>query len=369
MSRPLVGLLIAVLVTFVAAPSTSLAAANSLSAAAVSPTSGGPGTVVTLAVTYTGSHPATSVRAMVGAITVPLVRTSGTENEGRWSGATTPPVGTWRVTFTARTDQGNAPSLDGATVTILAAVAPPSVSPKLSIAPSASEPIGDGANGNDGSGDGAGGAPAPAATSQAAPAAPPSANPVPPPTTRPNVTASRSAAPAGENGTAQPPSAAASSPSDTSEAMEGRSAPAVPRASASSASSASHVSPSLSGTGSSAPVPGRASRGEDAWLLPTIMTLTVTLASLLAIAGAGMLLSGRRRQETEAASAPSVSLPAADDPIVAAMGIAPETALRARRARRLRDALDERAATESALSELDPPVKPTRTRPRRSPKG
>jgi hypothetical protein len=115
------------------------------------------------------------------------------------------------------------------------------------------------------------------------------------------------------------------------------------------------------------PVPATELAGGDASTLPTAMMLAIALASLLAAAGIGMLVAGRRRQETTAASttARDASIPEADDPIVAAMGIAPETALRARRARRLRDSMDERAARGVGPSELDPPRVLTPAKPRR----
>ena len=187
--------------------------------------------------------------------------------------------------------------------------------------------------------------------------------PAPPTTTQPGPAASAPAAPA-IDGEAQLPSAGASPPTRTSQAPEHDPMRAGP------ASSAFDVAPSLRGTGSSSPVPAAELPGDETWTLPTVMTLAVTLASLLAIAGVAMLIAGRRRQEAAAVAGPGASAPEADDPIVAAMGIAPETALRARRARRLRDSMDERAARGVGPRELDPlrpSQTPTRSR-RRAPK-
>ncbi|MEO8510731.1 MAG: hypothetical protein ABI534_05765 [Chloroflexota bacterium] len=364
MSRPLVGLLIAVLATFVAAPSTSFAAANTLSAAVASPTSGSAGTVVSLAVDYDGAHPASSISASLGTLSVTLTLGSGTASAGRWTGVAAPPPGTWTVRFTARAAQGPATSLDGPTVTILAVAPVPGISPKVDAAPRTSEPISDGAAGEDGSG-GSGGAQAPAVTPLAIPASPPAVDPIPPTTTQPLPAASASAAPAVPSED-QPPSAPAPRPADTSRA------PDLGPAGARPASSAFDVAPSQRGAGSASPLPAAELAGGDTWTLPTVMSLAVTLACLLAIAGVGMLVAGRRRQETATAAMvePGVSAPEADDPIVAAMGIAPETALLARRARRLRDSMDERAARGVGPIELDPPraQSPARLRGRRAPK-
>lgn len=367
MSRPLVGLLIAALATFVAAPSSASAASNVLSAGTASPISGKAGTVVTLAVSYDGAHPATSVSASVGTLRVTLVRTSGSATSGRWTGVALPTPGTWTVRFSAGVTQGNTPSLDGPTITILAITPVAGGSPTLGVASPPSEQISDGASDDDGSGDGGGGVQAPALTPpQAIPAASPAANPAPPITTHPDPAASASAAPAVDR-EAQPPSAPAAEAPPTHNSHVPQHDPMR----AGPASSAFDVAPSLRGAGTSSPAPAAELPGDDTWTLPTVMTLAVTLASLLAIAGVGMLVAGRRRQETAAAAETGASAPAADDPIVAAMGIAPETALRARRARRLRDSMDERAARGTGPREIDAPLpatRSTRSRPRRAPK-
>lgn len=372
MSRPLAGLLVALLATFVAAPSTTFAATNALSAPAASPVSGSAGTVVTLAVSYDGSHPASSVSASLGSaspslgsLSVPLVRTSGTATVGRWTGVAVPPPGTWTVRFTAVVAKGNAPSLDGPTITVMNLAPTPRVSAKLDVAPQTSEPISDGAAGEDGSGDGGGSAQAPAITPAAIPATSPAINPVPSSTTQAVPAASEPAIPAAQ-AEEQPPSAPAPRPWQTSPA------PDLGATGAHTVPSAFDVSPSLRGSGSASPLPAAELTGGDSWTLPTVMTLAVTLASLLAIAGVGMLVAGRRRQETATAGVvqASTSGDEADDPIVAAMGIAPETALLARRARRLRDSMDERAARGVGPRELDPlrpSQTPTRSR-RRAPK-
>lgn len=370
MSRPLVGLLIAMLATLVAAPSTALAAGNALSAASVSPISGKAGTVVTLGVTYDGTHPATSVSASVGALHVTLSRTSGTATAGRWTGVTIPPAGTWLVRFSAAVVQGNAPSLDGPTITILPGTSTTGDSPTRAVASLSPEPISDGTSANDGSGDG-GSAPAPPpVTPQAVPATSPTASAAPPATTQQGPAASASAAPAVKPQAPLPSAAAVLPPMHTSHAPQDDSMRAGP------ASSAFDVVPSLREAGSGSPVPAAELPGEDAWALPTAMTLAVTLASLLAIAGVLMLVAGRRRQETAAAAVAQQAAPAseADDPIVAAMGIAPAIALRARRARRLRDSMDERAARGTGPAEIDEPLatprqsRSIRERPRRAPK-
>lgn len=117
---------------FASAPTPALAV-SVLSDASVTPTNGTTATVFTFGVHYssTGSpaQPAQSVSAQVGGVTVPLVRVSGSANDGTWQGTATLPAGTWDVIFSAVSASPPAPLL-GPQVTVTGPPAPtPSPAP------------------------------------------------------------------------------------------------------------------------------------------------------------------------------------------------------------------------------------------------
>jgi hypothetical protein len=344
-SRPLVGLLIAVLATFVAAPSASLAASNTLSAATITPTSGPVGTVVTLAVTYDGSHPASAVTATVAGISLPLARVSGTTSSGRWSGTVTLPAGSWPVTFRAVTARGKAPTLDGFVIVISAAPAAPPAPRQAASDPPAPAPAPGGGTTTA----------APPATPAPVPAVSPNSNPAELPTSEPQPSAAVTAAPTEGNGGALP-SAPAALPSDPDTGFGGGAPGAV------SGSSASQLAPTQRASASEPPTLATDSESADSWLMAMAVTLGITGACLLVIAFGGFLFGRRREPEEETAAEWPVQ---ADDPIVAALGISPETALRARRARRLRDSLDERASRTANPPAAPPIGNPSRRGTRR----
>jgi hypothetical protein len=136
------------------------AAPNQLFGATASPTSGDMTTVFRLGVHYVGAHPATSVTAVVGARTIVLSLTTGTADDGTYTGSSTLPAGRWSITFHAVASKGNSPSLTGPTVTVAAP------SPKPTIAPTAAPTAAP---------------PAPAKTAAPRPAATPAATPAPTP--------------------------------------------------------------------------------------------------------------------------------------------------------------------------------------------
>ena len=376
MSRPLAGLLIAILATFAAAPSTVFAAANTLADPHVSPAGGTAGTVITLAVSYTGSHGTDAVTASVGGRMVPLARVSGTARAGRWSGAAVPPIGTWPVVFSAAPSKGNQPVLPGTSITIAAAPVVPTVGPSVGPAPgggAASAPAATAAPAP-GSGEGDPAATqAPGGAVQPAPVAP-STDPVPVTTAQPAAGAG-TVAPTGGNGAAPAPPSVGD-PSTPSAATGG---PGTSPGYGMPAASGGHASPSQGSAGTPAPLPGTELGDRTPWV-PAIVTLGVTMAGLLALAGFAVWLAGRRRaaEETDQAGRAAASSASragmrvgragdlgSDDPIMGALGISPETALRARRARRLRDSLDRREPG-SRPKELDPPRDPLRTQRRRT---
>jgi hypothetical protein len=104
-------------------------AASVLSDGAASPASGTTATSFDFSVVYTSSHPARnalSVSAQVGAVTVPLSRTSGKSHNGTWTGSSTLPVGIGPVTFHATVAAEQQPEpLVGPIVTVIQAPTPP----------------------------------------------------------------------------------------------------------------------------------------------------------------------------------------------------------------------------------------------------
>jgi hypothetical protein len=358
-SRPVVGLLIAIFATFSAAPATAFGASNALSQPSVSPTGGPVGTVVMLGVDYSGPHPASDVEAWVGTERVALIRITGTPSQGRWIGVATPPMGTWPVTFTATADRGNQPSLEGPSVTITAALRP-SAAPQqeISTAPAATEaPTSSGAPSP-----ASGGGSAVPGIADAAPAAPASSvstnDPAPVATVLPIASASP-AAPIGGNGVADAVPTAASS------SLDGRGLPAPSAVFGMPVASGLAATPEQASGGSGAPLPGDGMRGQAAWLAGIVM-LGVTMAGILALVSTAIWLAGRRRaQEASERAGRQVASPVADDPIVGALGIPSDTLLRARRARRLRDSLDERAAADATRQAGDAGPPTRRRRPPR----
>jgi hypothetical protein len=149
------------------------AAPNQLYGPTVSPTSGGTSTVFSFGVHYVGAHPATSVTAVAGTRTIALSLTSGTADDGTYTGSSTLPAGTWSITFNAVASKGNSPSLTGPTVTVAGPSPKPTVAPTA--APTAVPP-------------------APTKTAAPRPAATPAATPAPTPAAPPAATASADAA-------------------------------------------------------------------------------------------------------------------------------------------------------------------------------
>lgn len=110
--------LLALLAALLGAPSPASAAGNTLSAASVTPRTGSTATPFAFSVRYEGRFDAAAVVVSVGGETVPMALVAGSALVGTWAGTTTLPAGTWPVTFTATGKRGNAPALDGGSVTV-----------------------------------------------------------------------------------------------------------------------------------------------------------------------------------------------------------------------------------------------------------
>jgi hypothetical protein len=319
------------------APSPASAAGNTLTGAAATPTSVAPGALVRLSVRYDGRFAATSVSAEVGALTVPLVRQTGTATSGTWARAVTLPVGRWTVIFRATTAQGSAPSLTGPTVTVGLVVAPtaapddhggsgPESSTALPLASDTGAPAQPAAPA----------APAPSAALPSSSAGGGSSDDEPTPALPSDISPERAddaadRAPVGapaRAAAAPPPTAAGRSPEPRAEASGGSTmgAPVDP-------------SPAVG-----ADLPEDASGGGG-----VSIGMALIGVAAIAIVGAGLIAAGRERRKREAPPPVSAEVAAAvldkralrqgkvrlePDPIVAALGIEDAAARRAKRRRR-----------------------------------
>jgi hypothetical protein len=117
-------------------------AAGTLSDGSVTPTSGTTSTPFTFTVSYVStdspSRPAQSVWAQVGAVSVPLVKVSGSAHDGTWQASATLPAGVWPVTFHATTADDPALVLPGPIVTVTAP--PPTPTPVPTLPPTPRPP-------------------------------------------------------------------------------------------------------------------------------------------------------------------------------------------------------------------------------------
>lgn len=114
--RPAALPLIAVLTALLWAPSGALAAApNQLTDPGADPGAGTVRTTFTLSVRYVSEagNPAGGVQADVGPVSLELRLVSGSAENGRWSGSTLLPAGSWAVTFRASVSRGPKPTIRG----------------------------------------------------------------------------------------------------------------------------------------------------------------------------------------------------------------------------------------------------------------
>lgn len=115
----------AMLAALVGAPPSASAATNILHAPAATPTAGTVGTSFRLHVEYRGTFRATSVKAELVAVSVPMTLVAGSPRDGAWEASVTLPPGTWPLTFGATAERGNNPSLDGPVITVSHSTAVP----------------------------------------------------------------------------------------------------------------------------------------------------------------------------------------------------------------------------------------------------
>lgn len=131
MRAPFAAALLAVLLA--SAPMAAVAA-GSLSDGTVTPTSGTTSDVFTFSVHYVSSgspsQPAQSVWVEIAGITVPLIKISGSANDGTWQGTAMLPAGSWVAIFHATTSADPQPTpLVGPVVTVTGPPPPPTSDP------------------------------------------------------------------------------------------------------------------------------------------------------------------------------------------------------------------------------------------------
>jgi hypothetical protein len=117
--------ILAIVAALWGAPSTASAAVNELRSPQVSPSSGSVTTVFTFRVRYEGGFPAATVGVTVAGLTVPMGLESGSLTTGWWSGSGALPVGAWSTTFRATAARGPAATVAGPAVTVAAPATPP----------------------------------------------------------------------------------------------------------------------------------------------------------------------------------------------------------------------------------------------------
>jgi hypothetical protein len=329
-------LIFAALAALLGAPSLASAAGNALAAPSATPTSGTVTTVFTLRVTYDGKFPATAVSVSVAGLSLPMARVSGTPLQGTWSVDTLLPAGTWVPAFSSLADRGNAAFISGPAISVagpgLAATPVPTQggpTPRTGIDTGDPSLPADPGDGTDPGGVPAEGGPDP--ESSADPRASAAGAPSP-------GDASGGEDPAGPAGPAAPRGG-----TDAGEA--GDDDPAAAPTDGSRPAASTGAGGRVRGSGQDSGTP--AAIGEDEGVA-SLLLIGLSGVALLASIGTALLLLGRRRAATTEgdASAPSTTdtdallerralrqakVRLTEDPIVAAMGIDDEVAVRRRR--------------------------------------
>ena len=359
MTAPRGLLVLAIAAALCGAPSSVFAAANELSAPQVSPPSGTATTLFAFRVRYEGTFAAVSVSVEVADATVPMTLQGGSLTAGWWAGSSLLPSGAWATSFRATSSRGPSAAIAGPIVTVAApamssptpgAVAAPSSGPEPEAVPE----------------DGAGG-----------PTAPPAA-PAPSPEEAAATTAVMASAepeapggasgPGGSGGSDAPAggSVASAAPGrdagDAGDAGDGGDAPdgqdAVAASPGTSRDPDSDSAPVRPVSDADTPRSDPATADET---VSEILLFGLAGVASVAIIGTLLLVAGRRREPEPAAVSPAPTVAddalmrrmarsgrshAADDPIVAALGVDDEMAARRairRAGRQVRDGTEHPA--------------------------
>lgn len=317
-------LLLAMLTALIGAPSAALAAPpNQLLAPTATPAAGTTSTTFVLSVAYAsaGGNAATAVTATVAGRTLAMSRSVGSATHGVWTVTTALPAGSWPVTFHATTQKGPEPSVGGVTVSVASIVPPPT--------PRGPDPTPT----KDVEGDGDAPTPTPAeAPVSARPSSSPGA------AIDGSSTPSAAGAPAPANGGESGASSGGVVTAPTGDdAAAGPGDPNVPASPVPSS-----AAPEAPGTGSSGPEAGRRTDvvAVDSTTIWTIMVGGLAAVAAVALLGSAWLFLGRRRdgEDPEPVTAPDgpaaigrgasglrsrrrALREAAEDPVLAAMGL------------------------------------------------
>jgi len=358
MSRGL--LILAIFAALWGAPSSVSAAVNELSSPEVSPGSGSVTTVFTFRVRYEGGSPAASVDVTVAHLTVPMVLESGSLTAGWWRGVAALPVGAWSTSFRASAVLGPSATVSGPAVTVAdTTTLPPATagptSPTTKATPE-SAPVGPISP----TAPPAAPAPSPQETADAAaagatpvPAAPDAeAAPADPDPDAAPAGAGESEVPTGHGSAAMPEPGQTADDDGDAPAVDG--APAAPAASAPVPTGGmARIRPAAASTSGDE----RAATDE---LVSDVLLFGLAGVASVAVVGTLLLVAGRRREPERAPAiatprnaAPSVAKSAAlrriaredrgraaDDPIIAALGVDDEMAARRAIRRSLRETPD-----------------------------
>jgi hypothetical protein len=329
--RLLPPLLLALLTASIWAPSSALAALDTvLSAPSASPLIGTTETVFKYSVHYSGTAggPAASLRVDAANMSIGLHLASGTRADGTWTGSSLLPSGTWLIRFSATLSDGSASTLDGPIILVSIASSTPS-------------------NGMSAT---ASGGPAPTARPFDAPSsATPTATPkLPTMTQAPKALASGERAPA----SVPPPSGGNQDPQPSATphgwSRAGASAPSQGghHGYATAASPKPARQPAAKGSASTtaepAPGPGRGGFEDP----QATLSAALALCGMAVLACLALLLARRRRQEESSLAVPrgaraqsattlegrleartraaARTRAPADDPILTAMGLGPD---------------------------------------------
>lgn len=326
------------------APPSVSAAVNELTSPQVTPSTGGVTTTFIFRVRYEGGFRATSVGVTVAGLTIPMSLESGSGTAGWWRGSSRLPIGAWSTVFRAGVVKGPAPTLAGPIV-VVASTAPSPTSGSPAAPSPGVTPATVPADGADGATAPAA-APAPsadqAATPDAAAVAPAQAAPEPDP-----APASAGGLGPSDGGTvnAPDPGAAGGSPAGGAGTGTGGGEPPSEEGAPGSLtgpSPATRVHPALVQPASdTAEAPEDRARAREQ--VSGLLLFGLVGVASLAIVGTLLFVAGRRREPEEATAVGSSSAAddallrrvaragraqAADDPIVAALGVNDEMAAR-----------------------------------------
>lgn len=342
-------IVLAVVAALWGAPPSVSAAVNELTSPEVTPSTGGATTTFTFRVRYEGGFQANSVGVTVAGLTVPMTLASGSRTAGWWRGSSPLPIGAWSTIFHASVVQGPAPMLAGPIVVVASAVPSPTSSSPSGPSPGGATPESAPADDLDGAtAPPAAPAPSPeeAAATDAAAASPAPAAPDPDPA----PASSGAVAPSDGGGVNAPgPGGADGSPaggggtgtgggSGDGEPPQENGAPASPT----SPSPATGVDPALVQPASDTDEPPE-DRARAREMVSDLLLFGLAGVASVAIIGTLLLVAGRRREPEGATAVGSPSAAdgallrrvarsgraqAADDPIIAALGVDDEMAAR-----------------------------------------